>query len=98
MPTKAKLNTWADKRMRIKLTMVAVFNGPTLIRITLIRIQCGWMQRALLRIIMYSLTSVDRPLEKHVSNLHLHFHLHSNLSYPDSLEPGNSVYRAPLII
>ena len=48
----AKLNTRADKVMRIKLPMVAVWNGPALIRITLMRIQCGRMQRALLRIIM----------------------------------------------
>ena len=32
--------------------MVVVWNGPALIRITLMRIQCGRMQRALLRIIM----------------------------------------------
>ena len=38
--------------MRIKLPTVAVCNGPALIRITLMRIQCGRMQRALLRIIM----------------------------------------------
>ena len=40
------------KVMRIKLPMVAVWNGPALIRITLMRIQCGRMQHALLRIIM----------------------------------------------
>ena len=38
--------------MRIKLPMVAVWNGPALIRIALMRIQCGRMQRSLLRIIM----------------------------------------------
>ena len=36
----------------MKLPTVAVWNGPTLIRITLIRIQCGRMQHALLHIIM----------------------------------------------
>ena len=34
MPTKAKLNAWADKVMRIKLPTVAVWNGPSLIRIS----------------------------------------------------------------
>ena len=38
--------------MRIKLPMVVVWNGPALIRITLMRIQCGQMQCTLLRIIM----------------------------------------------
>ena len=39
--------------MRIKLPTVAVWNGPALIHITLMRIQCGRMQHALLRIIMH---------------------------------------------
>ena len=47
--------------MRIKLPMVAVWNGPALIRITPMRIQCGRMQHALLRN-AHCWTSVDRPL------------------------------------
>ena len=39
--------------MRITLPTVAVCNGPALIRITLMRIQCGRMQHALLRIIVH---------------------------------------------
>ena len=46
----------------IKLPAVVVWNGPALIRITLMRIQCGRMQHALLRIVMLSVTSADRPL------------------------------------
>ena len=52
MPTKAKLNAQADESNAIKLPTVVVWNGPALIRITLMCIQCGWMQRALLHIIM----------------------------------------------
>ena len=50
-PTKVKLNTWAFtcNANKTKLPTVVVWNGPALIRITLIRIQCGWM---LLRITM----------------------------------------------
>ena len=51
-PTKAKLNAWAKCIMQIKLPTVAVGNGPALLCITLMYIQCGWMQHALLRIIM----------------------------------------------
>ena len=53
MPTKAKLTRGQIKVMRIKLPAVAVWNGPALIRISLMHIQCGQMQRR---------TRVDRPL------------------------------------
>ena len=36
--------------MQIKLPTVVVWNGPTLIHIALMRIQCGRMQSALFRI------------------------------------------------
>ena len=52
MSTKAKVNARANKSNANKLPTVAVWNGPALIRITLMRIQCGQMQRALLCIIM----------------------------------------------
>ena len=38
--------------MQIELPTVAVWNGPALMRITLMCVQCGRMQLALFRIIM----------------------------------------------
>ena len=41
MTTKAKLSDGQIRVMQIKLPTVAVWNDPALIRITVMRIQCG---------------------------------------------------------
>ena len=52
--------------MRINLPTVAVWTGPALVRITLMRIQCGRMQRALLRIIVRIVGLVWAGLKRQV--------------------------------
>ena len=67
MPTKPKLMRGLIKVMRIKLPTVAVWNGPALIRITRMHIQCGRIQHELLRIIMSIVGLVWTGLNFHSS-------------------------------